>query len=66
MPLLKNGDIITINANDDSIHIDISDSELKQRKEKWIAPQPKHKKGILYKYAKNVSSASNGCVTDEN
>ena len=38
--------------------------ELAERKAKWIAPEPKHKKGILYKYAKTVASASKGCVTD--
>ena len=44
---------------------DISDKEIMRRKEKWNQPDLKIKKGILYKYLKSVSNASNGCVTDE-
>ena len=62
--LLKTGDIIRISAEDNSINVLISDEELAARKENWIAPELKHKKGILYKYAKTVASASKGCVTD--
>ena len=43
----------------------VSDAELKKRKEQWIAPDLKVSRGVLYKYAKTVSSASKGCVTDE-
>ncbi len=43
----------------------ISDEELAERKAKWVSPALKHNKGILYKYARTVSSASKGCVTDE-
>ena len=42
----------------------LSDEEIAARKEQWVAPALKHKKGILYKYAKMVASASKGCVTD--
>ena len=62
--LLRTGDIIRISAEDNSINVLISDEEIAARKENWIAPQLKHKKGILYKYAKTVASASKGCVTD--
>ena len=62
--LLKTGDIIRISAEDNSINVLISDQELAARKENWIVPELKHKKGILYKYAKTVASASKGCVTD--
>jgi dihydroxy-acid dehydratase len=55
---------IRISAEDNTINVLISDEELAERKAKWIAPEPKHKKGILYKYAKTVASASKGCVTD--
>ena len=62
--LLKTGDIIRISAEDNSINVLISDEEIAARKENWIAPALKHTKGILYKYAKTVASASKGCVTD--
>jgi len=63
--LVKDGDIITINAETNTISVDVSDEELKERKKDWKAPDLKFKKGVLYKYAKTVASASNGCVTDE-
>jgi dihydroxy-acid dehydratase len=62
--LLKTGDIIKISAEDNSINVLISEEELSARKATWTAPALKHKKGILYKYAKTVASASKGCVTD--
>ena len=62
--ILKTGDIIRISAEDNSINVLISDEEIAERKEKWVAPALKHTKGILYKYAKTVASASKGCVTD--
>jgi dihydroxy-acid dehydratase len=63
--LLENGDVITINAIDNTINMDVSDQELETRKGNWVAPQLKFKKGVMYKYAKTVSCASEGCVTDE-
>ncbi|MCF6278885.1 MAG: dihydroxy-acid dehydratase [Flavobacteriaceae bacterium] len=63
--LLKTGDKISINVEENSINVLISDKEIATRKENWVAPELKHKKGILYKYAKTVSSASEGCVTDK-
>lgn len=62
--LLKTGDRIRISAEDNSINVLITDEELAKRRSKWVAPALKHKKGILYKYAKSVSSASKGCITD--
>ena len=63
--LVKDGDIITIDAETNSITLEVSEEELKQRKQTWIAPKLKVERGVLYKYAKTVSSASKGCVTDE-
>ncbi len=63
--LIKNGDIITIDAEKNSIQLEITEEEIKMRKAKWVAPDLKFKRGVLYKYAKTVSSASKGCVTDE-
>jgi dihydroxy-acid dehydratase len=62
--LLKTGDKIRISAEDNSINVLLSDEELAERKAQWVQPALKHKKGILYKYAKSVASASKGCVTD--
>ena len=63
--LVKDGDIITIDAETNSINLEISEEELKARKSQWKAPELKISRGVLYKYAKTVSSASKGCVTDE-
>lgn len=63
--LLKDGDIITIDAEKNSISVDLSDAELESRRANWTQPPLKVKRGSLYKYAKTVSSASKGCVTDE-
>ncbi|MFN0728679.1 dihydroxy-acid dehydratase [Polaribacter gochangensis] len=62
--LLKTGDIIKISAEDNSINVLLSDEELAKRKANWESPALKHTKGVLYKYAKTVASASKGCVTD--
>ncbi|MBT30770.1 MAG: dihydroxy-acid dehydratase [Thalassobius sp.] len=63
--LVQDDDIITIDAVANTLQVELSDEELAARKEKWTAPDYKVKKGILYKYIKSVSSASEGCVTDE-
>jgi dihydroxy-acid dehydratase len=63
--LVENGDTIVIDAVKKTIDVKISLEELAERKTKWQAPALKHQKGILYKYAKTVSSASEGCVTDK-
>jgi len=63
--LLKDGDVITIDAEKNSISVALSDDEIKSRRTNWIQPALKVRKGSLYKYAKTVSSASQGCVTDE-
>lgn len=63
--LVENGDIIAIDAVNNTINIEISDEELAQRRSQWVAPALKVERGVLYKYAKTVSSASSGCVTDE-
>ena len=62
--LIQNGDKITINAVDNTIDVEISEKELSRRKSNWVKPDLKFKSGILYKYCKSVSNASNGCVTD--
>lgn len=64
LALVQNGDIIRIDASKDLIEILVSDAEMEERKKKWTAPPLKKTSGALYKYAKNVSSASLGCITD--
>ena len=63
--LVKDGDTILIDAVKNTIDVLISEDELKTRRDQWTAPPLKVKSGVLYKYAKTVSSASEGCVTDE-
>ena len=63
--LLKDGDMITIDATENKIHVELSEEEIKTRKEAWTEPPLKHTNGILYKYARTVASASEGCVTDK-
>ncbi|WP_299765750.1 dihydroxy-acid dehydratase [uncultured Dokdonia sp.] len=63
--LVKDGDIITIDAEANTISVDISEEELTTRKAAWKQPPLKVQRGTLYKYAKTVASASEGCVTDE-
>jgi len=63
--LVQNGDKITVDAEANLITVDISDDEFASRKKAWTAPDYKAKRGTLYKYIKNVKSASEGCVTDE-
>ena len=62
--IVKNGDVITIDANKREINLEISQAEIKKRLSTWKQPKPKEKRGVLAKYAKLVSSASLGAVTD--
>ena len=63
--LIENGDTIIIDAIKNTIILDVEENELIKRKNKWVEPKLKVGFGSLYKYAKTVSSASKGCVTDE-
>jgi dihydroxy-acid dehydratase len=63
--LLQDGDAITIDANTNVIEAHLTAEEIANRKAKWQQPALKATFGLLKKYAKTVSSASNGCVTDE-
>lgn len=63
--LLENGDMVVIDAKNNSINVKLTKEELDKRKRNWKQPQLKVKSGALYKYAKCVSSASEGCVTDQ-
>jgi len=63
--LVENGDVITIDAEKAAIDVDVSATELADRKSRWQQPSPKSDRGILAKYIRCVSPASEGCVTDE-
>lgn len=65
LALIQNGDRISIDAENNTINAKLSDEEWALRKSKWHMPPYKVKKGTLFRYIKNVSSASLGCVTDE-
>ena len=56
---------MTIDTESRLIDMDVSDEELEKRRQAWVAPELKVRRGTLYKYIKNVKSASEGCVTDE-
>ncbi|HLQ83003.1 MAG TPA: dihydroxy-acid dehydratase [Pseudogracilibacillus sp.] len=61
--LLKDGDMVTIDGKKQEISVDVSDEELERRRKDWVAP-PLYSKGVMGKYARLVSCASMGAVTD--
>jgi len=63
--LIKTGDVIRIDADANTLDVDVSESEMQARRKAWIMPPYKATRGTLYKYIKNVKDASEGCVTDE-
>ena len=63
--LIRDGERITIDAEKNSIAVDVADAELQKRRAAWQMPPYKATRGTLYKYIKTVRSASEGCVTDE-
>ena len=63
--LVETGDPIVIDAEANTINVEIPDAEWQRRRAAWKAPEYKSTRGTLYKYIKNVKSASEGCVTDE-
>jgi len=63
--LVQDGDTITIDAETNRLDVDLSEAELAKRQTAWTAPPLKATRGTLYKYIKNVKTASEGCVTDE-
>ena len=63
--LVENGDMIAIDAEKNTITLEIDEEEIKRRRKTWKQPNLKIQKGSLFKYANCVSSASEGCVTDK-
>ena len=62
--LLRDGDLIDIDANSLTLSVRLSDDELAARRAEWVAPPRKATHGFLYRFSRTVSSASDGCVTD--
>jgi dihydroxy-acid dehydratase len=63
--LIRDGDLVTIDAVSNAMDVDLSDEELANRAAEWTMPPYEATRGTLYKYIKNVKTASEGCVTDE-
>jgi dihydroxy-acid dehydratase len=62
--LLEEGDLITIDARERLLSADVCKDEMDRRREAWQPPAPRSTAGVLHKYARQVSSASLGAVTD--
>ena len=65
LALVQNGDMITIDAEKNTLSVALSEDELAKRKQAWTKPPYKFQKGVLYKYIRSVASASEGCTTDQ-
>lgn len=65
LALIRDGDVITIDADANALDVDLDDAELARRRDAWQAPPLKATRGTLFKYIRNVKTASLGCVTDE-
>jgi len=63
--LVRDGDVIRIDAKKRLLDVDVSDAELEERRAQWAAPPLRATRGTLFKYIRLVKSASEGCVTDE-
>lgn len=63
--LIRDGDIITIDASKQTLNVEVSDTDMDKRRSEWVMPDYVVRRGTLYKYIKNVKDASLGCVTDE-
>ncbi|KAF0191176.1 MAG: dihydroxy-acid dehydratase [Gammaproteobacteria bacterium] len=63
--LIRDGDVVTIDADRNELSVAVSDVDLAERRTRWAMPPYKASRGTLYKYIKNVKNASEGCVTDE-
>ena len=62
---VQDGDLIAIDAVNNKLTLKVSEEEINHRKQSWKQPELKVKQGVLYKYAKCVASASEGCITDK-
>jgi dihydroxy-acid dehydratase len=63
LALLKEGDRVTIDAEAKQVSVELPEAELARRRQAWMRPEPREKRGVLAKYARVVRSASEGAVT---
>ena len=61
---VHDNDLITIDVEKRELRVEISEGELAKRKQNWLAPEPRYKRGVMAKYARSVSSASEGAITN--
>ncbi|MCU0940329.1 MAG: dihydroxy-acid dehydratase, partial [Burkholderiaceae bacterium] len=66
LALVNEGDSITIDAHQLLLQLNVAEDELARRRAAWKQPAPRYTKGVLAKFAKLVSTASRGAITDEN
>jgi dihydroxy-acid dehydratase len=64
LALVKEGDTVTIDAEARRLHVDLDDAEIERRRASWTPPPPRYTKGVLAKYARLVTSAARGAITD--
>ena len=62
--LVQEGDTITIDAHQLKLHLHVDDAEITKRRAGWVQPAPRYTRGVLAKFARNASSASQGAVLD--
>ncbi len=62
--LVEEGDTITIDAHQQLLHLDVADDEIERRRAQWQPPEPRYRRGVLAKFARNAASASQGAVLD--
>jgi len=65
LALVKDGDVISIDARTRSLDVEVDPAELEKRRASWTRPPLKAERGVLFKYVRAVADASHGCVTDE-
>jgi dihydroxy-acid dehydratase len=65
LALVQDNDVIELDAKNNTITLKVSEDEINKRKNNWKQPSLKAKNGILFKYARYVKTAAEGCVTDE-
>ena len=63
--IVQDGDRISIDAEANTITLDLSEEEIKDRFDQWQKPEARYTRGVLAKYAATVTSASEGAVTDK-
>ena len=62
--LVRDGDVITIDVDARTLEVDLDEDELARRRVAWVPPEPRVTHGVLAKYARSVSSASRGAVSE--